>query len=579
MVNNVNVLQAVTLASGKGPALYNFIVSDSNPISVIYNPNGPDSYANSYAVYSGASGTGSVAYSSLPFFYNFTNPCTSITDPCFYSIKYNFNGGSRTENTLSLFVNRVAAFQNASLSSNETTKTINFNVVKGDPIQVLLYFPYSGGPLNYRYSLYTSANALGSSSYTFRIGTNGPATPAAIPNICSQNLSLTINAPSIVTSNQIPISVVPSPLSSNPIQVNVTLYCGTNSSTQTRLSSSNSSETIDFPIPNSFYGSCYLVAQSIMIWGPVYADSANFGIVVITQPQPLTFISPSNNSSITIPSAINVTLVTATAPSISADVQVQFNCTSSSTSTQTFNVTTNLPYLFPSYSSNSYGPCMLSVIYAPDYLILPSPISVNLKYSLTITAPSIIYIAQYFLVTINSSNNSVLTTVDLILYCSPVSVYTWQNVIIGSQQTLLAPSNITANPNCQLQTPSNDPYFNTGTSNVTVSNVQLQFALPLPSSTFSFLDQVQILVNSAQVSNLQQAPVTLQLSCSSSVLVTFAWNTSVQSSYQLTSTAFGSCSFSVSNAPSYMTLPSPVSFTIIQAQLTIIHPPPQVYKL
>ena len=193
VVNNVNVLQAVTLASGKGPALYNFIVSDSNPISVIYNPNGPDSYANSYAVYSGASGTGSVAYSSLPFFYNFTNPCTSITDPCFYSIKYNFNGGSRTENTLSLFVNRVAAFQNASLSSNETTKTINFNVVKGDPIQVLLYFPYSGGPLNYRYSLYTSANALGSSSYTFRIGTNGPATPAAIPNICSQNLSLTIN--------------------------------------------------------------------------------------------------------------------------------------------------------------------------------------------------------------------------------------------------------------------------------------------------------------------------------------------------------------------------------------------------
>ena len=153
------------------------------------------------------------------------------------------------------------------MTSTSSDRSINFNVTTGNNIQVYYYYRYSGGSFPYSYSLYSKADAAGSPYFTSVNTETSPQTIASIPNFCGvTNLALSIKK-SVYdsSSNQISISVVPSFLSSIPFPVQLNLTCSTVTTSQTRISSSNSTDLINFNLPSGYLprSSCYFVASSM----------------------------------------------------------------------------------------------------------------------------------------------------------------------------------------------------------------------------------------------------------------------------------------------------------------------------
>lgn len=668
-VNSNPIFPYLTLDSGYGPVWYDFDVTENNPISVTYNPTGTNQYADTYVIKAGPLGSGANVYSSLPFFKNLTNSCSST---CTYTVNYYFNGNYQGPNSISVYINRLATVYQVSLSPTEFQKSFNFVASKNDLIQIPFYFDYAGGSSNnlgYGYTVSLGGVVV----YIFQPSLTGPSTPANIVNYCTSNLFLTVSIPKLTnpwTSETIQVAVVPSIIPSSPIQTTLSLYCGSNVSSQNRLTSANNLDTFNFIIPNNFVGPCYFIATSLDLSAPHYSNSESVSILIpyptvftspttsgsvygsaipvivsttypvpqnltisfscanpvileyfnvttgietlyspsskaigtcsfavssypselspssitfpingtfsfVTPPsspiqyisagsstpialkyypsgpttfdtttitltcsqslnstssysllnpsfkvpfnfygsscnftaftpsyslnnsvavvitQLLTFAQPPNGTEILIPKPISIKTIT-NPDIVSQSIALNLTC---GTSWNSFNVTTNVATNYALYSSNSYGPCSLSVASAPVYLISKSSASFNLKYDAVITAPATIYIGQDFNVTITPTTPAIPTTSSLGLFCGGNQVQIWTSVPVGSQQTLKSSDKLNPSSSCNLKI-SNDPYFSSSfSSSISLKAVSVQFNTPAPGSTYLIPQSIPVLVS------------------------------------------------------------------------------------
>lgn len=358
------------------------------------------------------------------------------------------------------------------------------------------------------------------------------------------------------TSTTVTLSYSPS---SSVVQSTVTLTCPSTLETSVTFTGT----TTSFDVPSTLYGdNCTF---SVIANGYTSTNTVN-----VTITQPLTFTSPLNNSFITINNPISVAMSTGSV-NASASVTLQFACTNYVTSIPTFTIITSsyLPYSYNSYPSTAYGPCTLSVSSAPDYMVYPSPLSISLKYSLSITNRSTMHIGQQFLVNVSSSVTPVVTTVTLNLVysptgSSPITVQSYSGIVINQQTTLLAPTNLSTGSGYTLQVAA-DANFNSATSSTfSAARVQLRFAQPPTGSTYVYPKAIPILINSANVPNIlpSNQPINVTFSCSGRTIERFSVIIGTQTTYTNSYLRVGICSFSATSSVSYLTSPTSRSVTI-----------------
>lgn len=466
-----------------------------------------------------------------------TNPCTST---CSYSIALYYNGNTYASNSISLYINRAAVFQNISLGNTETTKTLNFNVVKGDLIQIPFYFNYQGGSnpstLGYGYRVYNLPSLQGTQLYNFAIASTGPPSPANIISYCGKTLSLSLTGPSNLNVNGgdlIPFAVVPSVINNNPIQIALILTCGALSSTQYRLSSVNSTDTVNFPVPNSLAGACTIVAKSVDLLVPGFADSSALHVFITYT---TSFTTPTTYG---VQYGLPISVLVATTYNGTQALSVSLNC-SNSVVIDTFTVNPNVAYRYNPPSS-AFGSC--------SFILIPSIAGINsssvlfpINGTIAITAPtpqstiaagSTTQVSLSYIPVPSSYSSSNLT-----LTCNPYQNIT--QVVTGSTMNLVVPTSFYGS-NCVFSVST--PYYNLNNTVTTTVSQTSTFLSPTNNSITTIPNYIPVRISTTS-SSLSKI-ITLSLTCGSAVNL-FNVTTNLPMNYNsYSSNSYGLCSLAV----------------------------------
>lgn len=557
-VNGNLGLSSLTLSSGSKSDWFDFEVSNSSSISVNYFPLGVDYNQNSYALTFGPSGTGGNLYNSLPFLNRFPNKCKFM---CPGSVKLLYNGGQRSTNNLSVFSDGYLIVNNLSLDDTESIKIANFDIWGGSVMQISFYFDYQGsttGYFPYSYQIFNSYGGSGTMISQFQIGVNGPSTPANINNLCSKNLYLTISSPEITNSskpffdNWLRILVTPSYEPNSLFQVNVTLTCGNQSLSQIQLSS----YSVFFRIPDSFDQNCVFSASSNDPLVPKYAD-ANYPVFLGYHS---TIISPADESVFNYGQSIPLLVVTDNPDPV--NITVILSCDDSE---DLFIVTTGILTMINSTTATA-GSCFFYGLATSDANTRrpTNYVDIIFRGSVSIIVPVsepklIIEAGSSTAVTLSFFPETVSNYVDMVLTCS--SDLNTSDSTDESENNFDIPSDFYGN-DCVFSIES-DYYVSNNTVAITVLQPStLSISLPTTSSYHPAGYPTQTLVIMDSLPAFQYG-ITAELLCDSSTLpASVPLTTGITENTTFPYNLYGSCTISVSNLPSPLTSPQPVSFFI-----------------